>query len=422
MAEKLRTGWASVVRGNVLAMGVVSFFTDAASEMVYPLLPVFFSGLVPVAAAAFYIGLMEGAAECTASILKIIVGRWSDKAGARKPVAVAGYALSNVVRPFVAFASAGLHLVALRFFDRVGKGFRTAPRDCLIGDSADPRLRGAAFGFHRAMDHLGAIVGPLAAIIILFAFLGRGLWAGGEGAATGDEMRALRWVFAISIVPGILAIAAVIYAVREIKPALDDRACAEKPRASGPLPRRFYYFLAAVTLFALGNSSDLFILFYAKTVCGLGLAGVIGVWVALHFAKVIFSVPGGLLSDRLGRKAAIISGWAVYAAVYAGFANFSSPGFIWFLVAAYGVYYGLTEGAEKALVADVVPSASRGTAFGWYHAAVGIAALPASLLFGVFYNVLGPEIAFSIGAGLAAAAGVALLFVKFPRPAASGAD
>ena len=411
------SGWRTVVRGNVLMMGLVSFFTDASSEMIYPLLPIFFTGLVPVGLAAIYIGLMEGVAEAAASLLKIVAGRWSDRIGKRKVFAVAGYGLSSLVRPVMAVATAGWHLVFMRFLDRVGKGLRTSPRDALISDSVDPSVRGLAFSFHRAMDHLGAVVGPLAAVGILFCFLGYGLWRGESDVASDEEMRAMRWLFAIALVPGILATLTLVFWVREIvpkpKPAAPSPGSAQTGQAAGrlePLPRRFYYFLSAVTLFTLGNSSDLFLVFYAKTLFHLGLLQVIGLWVALHISKIVFSIPGGILSDRLGRRVTIVAGWLVYALVYIAmaFVGEGQQGLFWALIVAYGAFYGLTEGSEKALVADFVASEHRGRAFGYYHGAVGLAALPASLLFGVFWAVIGPRWAFGIGAILAAVATVLL--------------
>jgi MFS family permease len=421
--ESKRRSWFQALRGNVLALGIVSFFTDASSEMIYPLLPVFFTGLVPVASAALYLGLMEGIAESTASLFKILAGAWSDRLGKRKILAVFGYGLSTLCRPAMALARAGWHPVLLRFGDRIGKGVRTAPRDALISDSIGPESRALAFSFHRAMDHCGAVIGPLMAVVILYLFLGYGLWHGSTAAATPAEMTALRWVFACALIPGIAAVAFLLLGVREKAPQPGESgaaalAAAVRPEQSRdsrlPLPRRFYAFLATVTLFTLGNSSDLFLVLYGKTAFDLGLLAVIGLWIVLHLSKIAFSLPGGLLADRLGRRFAIVTGWCVYVAVYIGMATAPAQHLFWTLIVIYGAYYGFTEGAEKALVADFVPSAFRGRAFGLYHGAVGLAALPASLLFGVFWKALGPRGAFTIGASLAAAATI-LLFVLLSR-------
>ncbi len=409
--QEQKPNWKNAIRGNVLMMGLVSFFTDASSEMIYPLLPIFFTGLVPIGTAAIYVGVMEGLAESTASLLKVLFGRLSDVLGKRKAFAVAGYGVSTACRPLIALAAAGWHVIALRFCDRVGKGIRTSPRDALISDSVVPDVRGLAFGFHRAMDHAGAIVGSLTAVGVLYLFLGHGLWHGNTANATVEEMRALRWLFGIALIPGLLAMAALIGKVREFVPERDASVRDEEnetPSAAKRLPRKFYLFVGIVILFALGNSSDLFLIFYAKTKFHLGLLQVIGLWVALHVSKVIFSLLGGILSDRLGRKPLIVTGWLVYALVYLGMAIVAEQWVFWVLIAVYGLYYGATEGAEKALVADFVSSEHRGTAYGVYHGAIGLAALPASLVFGVFWATLGPEMAFGIGASLAGFASVLL--------------
>ncbi len=406
--------WRNVVRGNVLMLGLVSFFTDASSEMIYPLLPVYFTGLVPAASAAIYIGLMDGIAESVSSLLKIYSGRLSDALGKRKLLAVWGYGISTLSRPLMALAGAGWHVVLLRFFDRVGKGIRTSPRDALISDSVHPSVRGFAFSFHRMMDHAGAVLGPVLAGLVLYSLLGTAFIEKGADVATADEMAALRWLFGLALIPGIAAMIVLTGKVEEISGKVEPVAkegSAHPGGNAGPLPKRFYGYLGAVTLFTLGNSSDLFLVFYAKTKFQLDLLQVIGLWIALHLAKIFFSLPGGHLSDRYGRRVAIVSGWAIYVGVYFGLAFASEAWMLWGLILIYGAYYGLTEGAERALVADFVPSDKRGRAFGLFHGAVGFAALPASLLFGVFWARLGPEMAFTIGASLATAAMLLLLTV-----------
>lgn len=415
----MRPGWRGAVRGNVLVLGVVSLLTDLSSEMIYPLLPVFISGLVPVSLAAIYVGLMEGVAESVSSLLKVFSGRLSDAIGKRKLLAVVGYGISTLSRPCMALAAAGWHVVGLRFLDRVGKGIRTAPRDALISDSVDAEVRGLAFGFHRAMDNAGAVLGSASSLLVLWWFLGYGLWNVKSELPTAEEMSALRWLFGLAILPGLFATWALVAKVREIAPSRAEMPGGDEARQSR-LPRRFYAFLGIVTLFTLGNSSDLFLLFYGKTRFQLSLLMVVLVWVVLHISKVLFSVPGGMLSDRLGRRAVIATGWVVYTAVYVGMAVLSREWTFWALIIAYGAYYGLTEGAEKALVADYVKSEQRGRAYGLYHGAVGAAALPASLVFGVFWAKLGPAIAFAIGASLAGLASVLLMLLLAARRA--GAD
>jgi len=422
--------WWSVARGNVLMLGLVSFFTDASSEMIYPLLPIYFTGLVPAGTAAIYVGLMDGIAESVSSLLKIYSGRLSDALGKRKLLAVAGYGISTISRPLMALAAFGWHVILFRFFDRMGKGIRTSLRDALLSDSADPESRGLAFGFHRAMDHAGAVAGPLITAVILYAILGGTFWAGGGKTANAEEMTVLRWLFGLALIPGIAAMMTLVGRVKEIAPAghpvSGDQVKNSSRSSHAPLPRRFYLYLGTVNLFTLGNSSDLFLVFYAREKFGLGLLFVLGLWVVLHLAKIVFSLPGGHFSDRCGRLRGIGIGWAIYVAVYFGMSLVTQQWMIWGLLIVYGAYYGMTEGAEKALVADMVPSAQRGRAYGLYHGAVGLAALPASLVFGLFWVELGPERAFTIGAALAFLALVLLAFLDFAprniRPQKPGID
>ena len=409
--------WRAVIRGNVLMMGLVSLFTDFSSEMIYPLLPVFISGLVQPAEAALWVGLMEGIAEATASVLKIFSGRISDAVGKRKLLVGLGYGISSIVRPLMAIALAAWHVVGLRFIDRVGKGIRTAPRDALISDSVGPDVRGLAFSFHRAMDHTGAVLGPVVAAGVLYLVLGHGLWHDTTDQASADEMTAMRWLFALALIPGIAAMTALIGKVQEIAPPAHSLAKQGPLAGWRELPRRFYGYVGIVTLFALGNSSDLFLLLYGWHMFKMGLVTILALWVVLHLSKIIFSFPGGVLSDKLGRRPVIIAGWLVYALVYLGMARVQVEWQFWALFIAYGFFYGMTEGVQSALVADFIPSGRRGAAFGVFHGAVGLAALPASLLFGVFWKVIGPRWAFGIGAALAGLAAIlmAVLLSRTPR-------
>ncbi|MBI5722461.1 MAG: MFS transporter [Planctomycetes bacterium] len=409
--------WRQAFCGNVLSMGLVSFFTDFSSEMMNPLLPIFIAGLLaggPGAAglAAMFVGLMEGIAETTAALLKIFSGRISDAMGKRKALVLVGYGISSAVRPLMALAGAVAHVIVLKFFDRIGKGIRTSPRDALIGDSVPKEVRGLAFSFHRAMDHLGAVLGPIVAIGLLYLLLGKFMWKGSTSQPADEEINALRWLFAIAVIPGALAMLSLFFMVREIAPASEKKAAPgsqEQSRTGAwSMPGRFWMFVASVTIFALGNSSDLFIVFLGWTNFGLGLTQIVLLWIALHVSKIIFSFPGGMLSDKIGRGPVIIAGWLFYALVYLGLGWVQEVWQFAALVAGYGFYHGMTEGAEKALVADFVPSERRGTAFGIYHGAVGLAAFPASMLFGLFWMELGPAVAFSIGASLAGVAGILL--------------
>lgn len=362
--------------------------TDASSEMIYPLLPLFL--VTTLGTSATFIGLIEGVAESTASLLKLASGWWSDRLGRRKAIVVAGYTLSACARPLVALAGAGWHVLVIRFTDRVGKGVRTAPRDALLAVSTQPDSWGKAFGFHRAMDHTGAIIGPLIAAALL-------AWV----------LTDLRVLFALAAIPGIMAVALLVTAVKE--PSVATPSGDPPIRLSlAPFSPRFKAVLGVVTLFTLGNSTDAFLLLKANAT-GVLPASIPLLWIVLHLSKAASSTPAGSLSDRIGRPPLIIAGWSLFAAVYAGFALADSAWQIWVLFAIYGIFFGLTEGVEKAYIADLAPAEHRGTAFGLYHAAVGLAALPASLLMGLVWDYLGPSAAFTLGAGLALLASILFL-------------
>jgi MFS family permease len=377
------------MRGNVLWLSAASFLNDAASEMIYPLLPLFLAGTLGAGAA--FVGLVEGAAESLSSLLKLASGWVADRTGRRKRLTVLGYGIAALGRPLISVAAVGWHVLAVRLLDRVGKGLRTAPRDALLAESVPEDRRGAAFGLHRAADHAGAVAGPLIASALLLAL-------------DGD----LRTVFALAVIPGLLTVAVVAGKVRETAPAAPPAGAAAPPlprlRELGPvLPR----YLGVLVLFTLGNASDAFLLLRAHDV-GVPTAAIPLLWGALHVSKSAFSVWGGRWSDRVGARTAIVAGWMVYAAVYAGFAFVDAAWQVWALFLVYGLFFGLTEGPEKALVARLAPSGLRGSAFGAYHAAIGLAALPASLLFGIVWQAFGAEWAFAIGAALALAAALLL--------------
>jgi MFS family permease len=385
---------------NVVALGVVSLFTDLSSEMIYPLLPLFLSGVL--GASASIIGAIEGAAETAAALLKLASGWWSDRLARRKPLVVAGYVLASVARPLVALAQSASHVLMVRIADRMGKGIRTAPRDALIADSVDPSVRGRAFGFHRAMDHAGAVVGPLVAFAILR------WWA-----------PPLRTVFWLAAIPAAIAVLVLVLVVRESPraPVSAPLSVVGTSRAiRQPLGQRFWAFLIVILIFTLGNSTDAFLLLRAHEL-GVADSMVPILWAMLHVVKSASSTPSGALSDRIGRKPLIVAGWLLYAGVYLGFGIAQAPWQAWALFAAYGLFFGLTEGTEKALVADIVPASSRGTAFGWYNLAIGLGALPASLLFGVIWDRAGSPAAFQFGAALALLATVGIVLVAPGRPA-----
>lgn len=387
-----------MIARNVKLLALVSFFTDVASDMIYPLLPIFLSSVLGVSAAG--LGLIEGLAESVSSLMRIPVGMWSDRLRRRKPYVVFGYLLASVVRPLVGVAQGAGQVLAIRLADRFGKGIRTAPRDALIADSVEASQRGYAFGLHRSADNLGAVVGPL----IAWAVLGAGLTD-------------LRGLFLWAALPGALAVGTLLL-VREVRPAAApvpaDAAPARAPAPDAPLGGAFRRYLGVLFLFTLSTSTDAFLLLRASQL-GVPTALVPVLWAMLHVVKSGSAVIGGALSDRFGRRPLILGGWTVYAAVYLGFAHASAAWHAWALFLVYGLYFGMTEGVEKALVADLAPTTRRGTAFGWFNAVVGLAALPASVLFGVVWERFGSAAAFTMGAGVAAAAAV-LFTLLVPRP------
>jgi MFS family permease len=378
-----RTPLPAVVR----RLGGVSLLTDASSEMIYPLLPAFLVGTL--GASPSFVGLVEGVAEATASLAKIVSGRLADRLGRAKPLVLAGYGLSSLARPAMALAAAPGHVLLIRFLDRVGKGVRGAPRDALLAASIPADDRGRAFGFHRAMDNAGALVGPLLASLLL--------------AAGAD----LRGVFACALLPGLLSLALLGFGVRDAPLGGVERA------GAGRLPGGFSRYLGILALFTLGNSSDAFLILRAQQL-GVALPAVPLLWASHNLVKAGLSTPLGALSDRLGRRVAISCGWVAYAVSYAGFALATSAAHAWLLFALYGVFHAATEGAERALIADLVPGGLRGRAYGLYHAVTGALLLPASLLTGLLWQALGPAWALGLGAALALVASVLLLVLLRP--------
>lgn len=385
----------SVLHGNLLWLSIVSLLTDLSSEMIYPLLPFF---LISLGAGPAFLGLVEGVAETTASMLKLASGWFSDRVGKRKPLVVAGYSIASVARPLVAFATAPWHVLLIRFTDRIGKGIRTAPRDALLAESVHPSVHGTAFGFHRAADHTGAVMGPLVASAILFAGIG------------GDRL-----VFLLAGIPAGLSVVVLLTRVRETEGAIAQKPKAQFEGFDGLSPS-FRSFLLVVLLFTLGNATDAFLLLRASQL-GVAPAAIPLLWAALHVSKAALSIAGGMLSDRLGARRTIVAGWLVYAVVYAGFAFASAPWHVWALFLIYGLFYGLTEAPEKALVAALAPAERRGAAFGAYHFIIGVAALPASIIFGLLWQHYGSATALLTGAAVALVASVLLLYVRIePRP------
>jgi MFS family permease len=382
---------------NVYALGAVSFFTDVSSEMIYPLLPVFLTSVL--GASAGFVGTIEGAAESTAALLKLASGWWSDRIRRRKPLVLVGYVIASAMRPLVAIAQSASQVLVVRVSDRVGKGIRNSPRDALIADSVDPSIRGRAFGFHRSADNAGGVVGPL------LAFAALTWWH-----------ESLRTVFWLASIPGIIAVLVVIFGVKEVR--------RERPAAGAdvdlrqPMSRRFWAVLVVIFVFTLGNSTDAFLLLRASQL-GVPVALAPILWAVLHVVKTASGTPGGALSDRVGRKPVLVAGWLWYAMIYLLFAQATAAWQAWALFAAYGIFFGLTEGSERALVADIVPAARRGAAYGWYYLAIGVGALPASVIFGLLWDRSGSHTAFLFGAALALTAAVGLSIVAPRRQTAT---
>jgi len=374
---------------NVKALGAVSFLADVSSEMIYSLLPLFVTTVLGGGAAM--LGTIEGLAETTASMLKLASGWWSDRMR-RKPLVLFGYGVSALARPLIGLATAPWHVLVVRMTDRVGKGVRTSPRDALLAASAAPEARGRAFGFHRAADNLGAFAGPMVA------------WALLQGPRL-----SLQQVFLWAAVPGVLSIVVLLWFVRETpRAATAPVAGAVVGVDRTPLDAAFWRYLAVLGVFTLGCSSDAFLLMRAGQL-GVATALIPVLWAAHNLLKSIASTPAGSLSDRIGRKPVIVAGWTVYAIVYLLFARATQTWHAWALFAAYALYLGLVEGVEKALVADLVPASRRGRAYGWFNFTVGIAALPASVVFGLVWQRWGAATAFAMGASFAAMAAVGLI-------------
>jgi|SRR5262245_8755928 len=387
----------------VWLLGWISFFTDTASEMIYPLLPIFLTRTL--GAGAMSLGVIEGVAEGANSLLKIVSGWLADRSGQSKRLVLAGYGLSSLVRPLIAFVTAWPQLLVLRFTDRLGKGIRTSPRDAMLARFAPDAMRGRVYGFHRGMDHAGAVAGPLVATAYLYFHP--------------DAYRAL---FAWTLVPGLIVIALILRLPGSRTPVPDPSTSQIALRTShlaprtpdlGPrgLPSRFYRAVAIITLFALGNASDAFILL-RLTDLGVASVWIPLLWSGLHVVKMTSSFGGGALSDRVGRRTMIVLGYLWYAAMYAGFAWFAALPWVIAIFLAYGVYFGFTEGVEKAWVADMAPADVRGTAFGIYNGALGFGGLAASLFFGLIWTRVSPAAAFLTGACLALAASL-LLYLTF---------
>jgi MFS family permease len=375
---------------TVVALGFTSFLTDIGSEMIFPLLPVFIASL---GGAATFIGL----ADATSSVLKLASGLWSDRLKRKKPLVLLGYVIASLARPLMGVAMAPGHVLAIRTVDRIGKGIRTSPRDVLISSSVEARDAGRAFGFQRALDHAGAVLGPLVATALLAAG-----WT-------------MRQVFVAAIVPGILAILCLLTVQERPSPVIAQSppAAASGARLSRPL--RLY--LGILALFALGNASDAFLLLRARDL-GVSVASLPVLWTCFHIVKVASTYVFGRLSDRMPRVWLLMAGWLVYAVAYLLFARASQAWHAWALFALYGLFYGLTEPVERALIKELAPSSLQGRAFGYFNLVSGLCAIPAGVLTGYLWEAFSPALALQVGAGFA---GMALvLLMLWARGAAPG--
>jgi MFS family permease len=380
---------------NVWVLTATSFLTDISSEMIANLLPLFLANVLGVGTAV--IGLIDGIAETTASLLKLYSGALSDKLGNRKWLTVAGYGLSTIAKPFLYFAATWGWVLGVRFADRIGKGIRTAPRDALLAGSIDEKQRGLAFGLHRAGDTAGAFIGlAIAALVIYFS----------QSAASQLTRATFQTIVLISFIPALLAVLVLAFLAKEV--SVKTKAAAPTFNLAG-LDKRFKLFLLAAILFTLGNSSDAFIILRGQE-RGLSVLQVMGMLLTFNAVYSLLAGPFGALSDKIGRRKLIITGWLAYGLVYLGFAFSQTGAHVWILFGLYGLYYAMAEGAGKAFIADLVPPERRGTAYGLYNAAVALTAFPASLIAGILWQGVGswggfgPSAPFLFGAVLSLAA------------------
>jgi MFS family permease len=386
---------------NVRLLGLSSLLNDIASEMIFPLLPQFL--LSVLGANKLQLGVIEGVADTTASLLKLFSGGWSDRAGSRKIFVVTGYSIACVVRPLMGLVAYPWQVLAIRCADRFGKGIRSAPRDAMIADETNPRNRGRAFGFNRAMDHLGAAIGPVLAWLFLRQWPADGEWA-------------LRTLFLLAIVPGVIVIVLVLFGLRE-RP-LKTTAAKKFTLTLAPFDANFRCYLVALVIFTLGNSSDAFLLVRAGEL-GVSTPMLPLLWCAFHIVKSSGNLLAGRIVDAVGPRPLIFLGWIVYALIYLAFALADSAWQAWLFFLIYGVFFALTEPAERTLVANLVGPERTGLAYGWFNFSIGLAALPASVLFGWLYSNFGVLAAFGSSAALAMAAALVLALVRPSKPEAA---
>ena len=395
-SKKSRIIWG--FHPNIFFLGLVSLLTDLSSEMVFTLVPLFLANVV--GAGATVIGFVGGLSESTDALFKMLSGWFSDKTGRRKRLAIWGYSISTMAKPFMYLASTWGAVAAVRFGDRVGKGIRGAPRDALVADSVSAGERGKGFGLHRTMDTLGAVLGLTVATIIIYLI---------QGGELELSLKSYRWLVIIGTIPAILAVLVLIFFVHEArKTPLPAGVSQQGVTATSGFDTRFKVFLGIMALFTLGNSSDFFVILRAQNM----EASVVQIAIMLVLLNVTYaaiSLPAGMLSDRIGRRRVIAVGWSIYALVYLGFALASNLWQIWLLFAAYGAYYGVIEGVARAFIADLVTPEKRGTAYGLYHGVIGLSLLAASVIAGFLWEAVSPAAPFFLGAGMALTAVLSLM-------------
>jgi len=391
---------------NVFFLGMVSLLTDVSTEMIFTLVPLFLSNVL--GAATTIVGLVGGVSESADAILRIFSGWFSDRVRKRKLLAILGYSISTLAKPFMYLATSWGSVLAIRFGDRLGKGIRTSPRDALVADSVSAKERGRGFGLHRAMDTTGAVLGLALAAVIIYLV---------QGGGPKLIPETYKWIVLVGVVPAVLSVLVLLFLVHERKPS---PAAQKLPlfRSVGGFDTRFKLFLAIMAVFTLGNSSDFFVILRAQNL-GSSVIYVVLMLVLFNITYAVTALPAGVLSDRLGRRRIIAVGWAIYALVYLGFALASELWQVWLLFACYGVYYGMAEGVARAFVADLVPVEKRGTAYGLYHGVVGVTLLPASLIAGWLWDAVNPAAPFYFGAGLAFLGMVGIMVVLTKTQATS---
>lgn len=383
--SEVSTGKILGIEKNVFFIGLTSFLTDTTTKMIYAVMPLF---LMSLGATKTELSLIEGIAESTASIIKALSGWWSDKIRKNKPFMIIGYAFTAILSPLFSVAASPFQVLAIRFTERIGKGIRTAPRDSLIAGSSEHSTKGRSFGFHKAMDNSGALLGPLMATVILWAFPGR-----------------YRLIFLVAAVPALIGLVSMVYFVKEVSH--------RKLKPMGKLSlkdfsKKYYLFLGIVFIFTLGNSTDALLLVKASDI-GFEAVYIPLIYMIFNAVSVIFAVPAGILSDKIGRERLIIVGYLLYAIVYFGFGLTQSKTAVIMLFALYGLYSASTDGIQKALVSDLIPNDKRGTGLGIYNSLVGMTLFPASVIAGILYDRVNNSAPFYYGSFMAIIAAIMMM-------------